>query len=249
MKSILVIPVILCILSCQQTGSHRKFVTSFESTTVFQDFYFTPQGYLGTTYHGQQDSIVHSGTYAHIAWITGANTPPATPFENHNHRGYPTIQLQKTPDGVFQTPCYVTFWIYLDMPLYPNTPENEWFSTATFTSDPSDYWARTVLINVDVDSNLQLVHVPNQGEQQYIYQNTTIKFPQKQWVEIRAYLDFDQTNGYAKVWQDGVLVSHAKVNGCNGTLAQAHFGMYSSWHCESGFVLNDDLVIEEVDHE
>lgn len=249
MKRIHLIFLALLLASCEYPQKNRRFESSFESVSEFSLFYITPQGHLGTTYHDLQDSIVHSGTYAHIAWVTGTN-PPSTPFVNNNHRGYPTIQLQKTSQGVFKTPCYVTFWVYLDMTLHPASPENEWFSFATFTPDESDNWSRTVLINLAYeDSCLRLMHVPNQGQQNHIFQTSSVKFPQKQWVEIKAYLDFDPAHGYAKVWQNGILVSHAEVDGCNGNLAQAHFGMYASPLVSSGFIVNDDLVIEEVEHE
>ncbi|MDA3882894.1 MAG: hypothetical protein PF481_06395 [Bacteroidales bacterium] len=79
---------------------------------------------------------------AHKAWISGAND--YTEAKNTNHRAYPTIQLYKTKLGVFSTPCYIEFWVWLDMPL--ETREygvNDWFSFATFTDDSSDDWART----------------------------------------------------------------------------------------------------------
>lgn len=248
MKSIMPMLVLVVFFGCQQPKTHRVFETSFESVSDFNGFYLSPQGYLGTTYHGLQDSMIHSGTYAHLAWVTDSNPPSVT--TNNNHRGYPTIQFDNTADGVFRTPCYVTFWVYLDMPLHAHSPENDWFSFATFTSDETDAWSRTVLINLAYeDSCLRLVHVPNQGQQNHIFQTSTVKFPQKEWVEIKAYLDLDPQNGYAKVWQNGTLVSHANVSGCNGNLAQAHFGLYCPPQITTGFVINDDLRIEEVDHE
>ncbi len=250
MNRIILVLIAVAFVGCEESPhTHRKFQSSFESVSDFDGFYISPQGYLGTSYHNIQDTMVHSGTYAHIAWVTDTN-PPSTIFQNNNHRGYPTIQFDNTPEGVFRTPCYVTLWVYLDMALYPHTPENDWFSFATFTSDESDNWSRTVLINLAYeDSCIRLVHVPNQGQQQHIYQTTTVKFPQREWVEIKAYLDFDPVNGYAKVWQNGVLVSQAEVDGCNGNLAQAHFGLYCSPRTSSGFIVNDDLLIEEVHHE
>ena len=90
-----------------------------------------------------QTLIVQSGTYAHKAWITGANSP-STSSENNNHIGYPTIQLQKTNRGSFASPCYITFWVWLDVDLQPSNlssgGEDDWFSFATFTDDESDSW-------------------------------------------------------------------------------------------------------------
>ena len=60
------------------------------------------------------------------------------------------------------------------------------------------------------------------------------------------YLDFSN-EGYAKVWQNGVLVSHAKVDQSKNQLAQAHFGMYAPPLLDQGIVYNDDLSIKEVD--
>jgi len=34
-----------------------------------------------------------------------------------------------------------------------------------------------------------------------------VKFPQREWVELKVYLDF-KDNGYAIVWQNNKLVSH-----------------------------------------
>jgi len=226
----------------------RTFTTSFESVEDFSGFYITPQGYLETSFHELSDSIVHTGTYSHKAWITGIN-PQSTTFTNNNHRGYPTIQFQKTDDGPFITPCYVTFWVWLDMELNASTndDEDDWFSLATFTDDESDNWSRTVLVNLNYDGFVHLQHVPKQGMQEHIFQTDKIKFPQREWVEIKVYLDFDE--GYAKVWQNGELVSYAEVKNINNKLAQAHFGLYCPPQMSSGIVFNDDLTIKMVDNE
>ena len=62
------------------------------------------------------------------------------------------------------------------------------------------------------------------------------------------YLDF-RDNGYAKVWQNGQLVSHAKIGNITNQLSQAHFGLYCSPQIKAGTVYNDDLVIREVNGE
>lgn len=239
----------LLVSSCKKNNVEKRvFTTSFESVNDFDGFYLTPQAHLGTTFHELSDSIVHSGTYAHRAWITGAN-PASTASENNNHRGYPTIQLQKTSSGSFASPCYITFWVWLDMDLQENSSgEDDWFSFATFTDDESDDWDRTVLVNLSHDGFVHLQHVPKQGEQEHVFQTSTTTFPQQEWVELKVYLDFTN-NGYAKVWQNGELVSHAKVKKTKNKLAQAHFGMYCSPQITSGVVFNDDLKIEMVDSE
>lgn len=227
----------------------RKFETSFESSSDFSNFYITPQNYLNTGFHQLNDSIVHSGVYSHKAWITGAN-PPSTNLQNNNHRAYPTVQLYKTREGSFQTPCYITLWVWLDMNLSANTSgeENDWFSFATFTDDESDTWSRTVLVNVSNKGFVHLMHVPYQGEQMHIFQTSDVVFPQREWVQLKIYLDFSE-NGYAKVWQNGILVSQASIKGVHNKLAQAHFGLYCPPQITSGVIYNDDLKIEMVDNE
>ena len=240
---------LLLVSSCNKKNlEKRTFSSSFETVDDFAGFYLTPQGHKGTTYHGLSDSIVHSGTYSHKAWITGANPPSIN--ENNNHRGYPTVQLQKTDDGAFVSPCYVTFWVWLDIDLQASTDGgvDDWFSFATFTDDKTDDWDRTVLVNLSHDGFVHLQNVPRQNEQEHIFQTTSTTFPQNEWVEIKVYLDFTN-KGYAKVWQNGELVSHAEIKKTKNRLAQAHFGMYCAPQLTSGVVYNDDLTIEMVDGE
>lgn len=226
----------------------REFKSSFESVDDFEDFYITPQGYLGTTFHELSDSILHSGEFAHRAWINGSNPPSIT--TNNNHRGYPTIQLQKTSDGVFKTPCYVTLWVWLDIELEENKSggEDDWFSFATYTDDESDNWGRSVLVNLSHDGFLHLQNTSNQGSSEHLLRTENLKFPQREWVELKMYLDFRE-NGYAKVWQNGNLVAHAQLGNIQNKLSQVHFGMYCPPQLTSGMVFNDDLLIQEVDGE
>lgn len=231
------------------SNGKKEFISSFESVDDFSGFYLTPQGHLGTSFHELSDSVVHSGTYSHKAWIDGAN-PPSTITTNNNHRGYPTVQFQKTSQGTFKTPCYITLWVWLDMELQESATgeENDWFSFATFTDDESNNWSRTVLVNLNSDGFVQLQHTSNQGQSTKNIQTTDLTFPQKEWVELKMYLDFRE-NGYAKVWQNGQLVSHANIGNITNKLSQAHFGLYCSPQLITGTVYNDDLVIKEVDGE
>lgn len=228
----------------------RVFSTSFESVGDFAGFYIVPQNYMGTTSHDLSAEQVRSGTYAHKAWIFGANPPPP-PGGNTNHRGYPTVQLHKTAGGGYVCPCDVTFHVWLDMPL---DDPGEWFSFATLARLASDSFWDGVLVNLSAANPapgtapggvLHLMHVPSAGLREPTFQTSTILFPMRQWVEIRIYLDLDPVHGEAKVWQDGQLVSAAPVSGGNGKLEQAHFGMYAAPELASGVVYNDDLQITE----
>ncbi len=228
----------------------RVFSTGFESIGDFAGFYIVPPGHMGTASHEQTTEQVHGGTYAHKGWLYGTNTP-STPTENNSHRAYPTIQLDNTAGGGYVCPCEITFWVWLDMPL---DDPGEWFSFATFTPDPSDNWEHTFTLAVSAPNPapgtvaggvVYLMHVPNPGEREPTFQTSTIQFPQRQWVELKTLIDFDPDNGQAEVFQDGQLVSSAQVNGGNGKLEQAHFGMYADAGVDSGVVYNDDLEIRE----
>ena len=229
-------------------STNKEFVSSFESVDDFADFFITPQGHLGTTYHELSDSIVHNGNFAHRAWINGSNPPSIT--TNNNHRGYPTIQFQKTSKGVFKTPCYVTIWVWLDIELQESNSgeEDDWFSFATFTDDESDNWNRTVLVNLSHDGFVHLQGTTGQGKQDHLFRTSDATFPKREWVELKIYLDFRE-EGYAKVWQNGELVAHAQIGNIENKLSQAHFGMYSPPQLTQGMVFNDDLLIKEVESE
>lgn len=242
--------IVVCCTACSRKTEFdgrpkRKFSTSFESLNDFAGFYIVPPFYRNTSSHQLSGEIVHSGSFAHKAWIFGAN-PESTPTLNNNHRAYPTIQLYKTPGGSFRTPCYITFWVWADFNLAPRSPENEWISFATFSTDSSDNWNRTILSNLSYDGFVHLMHVPEQGRQDYLFATKSVKFPMRQWVKIKIYLDTRPNMGYAKIWQNDTLVSYAVIAGGNGLLAQAHFGLYASPSLSKGTIYNDDLEIKEV---
>ncbi|WP_232373668.1 polysaccharide lyase [Leptospira chreensis] len=225
-----------------KTQNARIFQTSFESTAEFASFYSVPSPYQSAATHGQSTEQKRTGTYSHKASILTAGPSCLYP-QNCNHRGYPTIQLNKLPSGGFKTPVLIEFYVYLDISL-PGTAD--WFSFATYSADPSDLWRRVVLINIDSKNYAYLMHVPLHNQSQHNYQNTALSFPQRQWTKLTTCLDFSPTGGMAKDWMDGTLISTANVSGGCGVLEQAHFGLYASPTLSSGIVFNDDLRIEEV---
>ena len=234
--------------STTSTTNHRVFSTSFESVNDFNGFYIVPQNYMNTSSHELSTEKVHSGTYSHKAWVYGTN-PESTPNQNNNHRAYPTVQFQKTVEGVLHTPCYITLWVFVDMNLVAHTPENQWLSFATFSTDTSNTWKRTICVNLSYDGFVHLMHVPLQGQKEWLFQTNSVKFTQNKWVKLKVYLDTRPQTGYAKVWQNDTLVSYARISDGNGTLAQAHFGLYAAPSVSSGVIYNDDLEIREVDNE
>lgn len=227
----------------------QTYMTSFESIDDFKWFYITPEIHKWTTFQSLSEEVVRSWKYSHKVTINWTNKPSTT-FVNNNHRWYPTIQLHKSKLGSFQTPIYTTFWVWVDMDLEKNNGkwDDDWLSLATFSDDTSDNWKRTVLVNLNADWYIHLMHTTAQWKKDYIFQTSNIKFPQKQWVEIKVYLDFRE-NAYAKVWQNGKLVSHAKIWNIKNKLAQAHFWMYAPPYVNSGLIYNDDLKIEMVNWE
>ncbi|MBM9502347.1 heparin lyase I family protein [Leptospira sp. 201903071] len=229
-----------------RTQANRTFFTSFESVNDFSNFYIVPQNYQGSASHDLSAEQVLSGTKSHKGWIQSAYIP-TNPWINNNHRGYPTIQLQKTSGGSFVTPVLITFNVWLDMNLRQMSPENEWFSFATIADDVSDSWNSPVLVNLSYDGFVHLMHVPSSGQKITSFQNTSLQFPKSQWVQIKVFLDFQNPEGVVKVWQNGTLVSQAKVFCRKKTIAQLHFGLYAPPTVPSGSVFNDDLRIEEID--
>ena len=73
-------------------------------------------------------------------------------------------------------------------------------------------------------------------------------FPSRRdrWVRITTWLDLDPDGGAAAVWQDGVLVSAARVDGGDGSLDQMHFGLYAPPSLTSATVINDDISVFRV---
>jgi hypothetical protein len=254
-KYVYVLILVLSVFSCNATSDtllqqNRIFTTSFEDTNDFSNFYIVPQGSYDS-YHELTTDKVLNGNYAHKAWIIKARANTNDGIVYLPHRAYPTIQLYKTEMGSFVTPCLVTIYVNLSIILNdkPSGQIDDWFSFATLSPDKSDNWTRTVLVNITPDNLVRLVHVPNQGEQQYVYQNESVLFPYNEWVRLDIYIDFSRNNGYAKVWQNRILVSYANVSGGNGILEQAHFGLYSSAATASGVIYNDELCIREIPNE
>ena len=218
----------------------RVFSTSFESIGDFSGFYIVPQNYSGSSSHDLSKEQVRSGTYSHKGWIYKENSESF--FTNTNHRGYPTIQLNRTGGGAFKTPALIEFWVWLDMDIQ----KGEWFSFATLDYTNSTEWD-PVLVNLSDEGTVQLMHVPSNGQGKRTFQTNSIKFPMKKWTKLTMCLDFDAQDGNVKVWQNDQLVSTsmiAKGRG-DGFLTQAHFGLYAPGSLSRGVVYNDDLVIKE----
>ncbi|TGM57177.1 heparin lyase I family protein [Leptospira adleri] len=232
--------------SLSRKQANRTFFTSFESANDFSNFYVVPQNYQGSASHDLSSEQALSGAKSHKGWVYSAYNP-TNPWINNNHRGYPTIQLHKTSGGSFVTPVLITFNVWLDMNLKQMSPENEWFSFATIADDASDAWNSPVLVNLSYDGFVHLMHVPFMGQKITSFQTASLQYPKSQWVQIKVFLDFQNPEGVVKVWQNGNLVSQAKVFCRKRTIAQLHFGLYAPPTVSSGTVFNDDLKIEEID--
>ena len=225
------------------SAQEDHFRSSFESASDFAGFYVVPVEPDSSAAHQLDDGEVLTGEFSHFAWIVRSNEG-STAGANRNHRAYPTIQFHKTPGGVLSTPLCVSLFVWADFDLKdrPGSQEDQWFSLATFTDDVSDQWRRTILVNVSHDGLVHLQHVPQQGQQNHIFQSTNMIFPYQQWVHLEIELDFSSA-GYAKVWLDNTLVSHANVEATRNQLAQAHFGLYAAPSLSSGEIRNEDVSI------
>lgn len=248
LRYIVFITFVFFISSCgggKQPISNRSniastFQTSFESVNNFQGFYIVPQDHMTSASHELSTEIVHSGSYAHKAWIYASN-PESNIFQNNNHRAYPTIQLYKTAIGAFKTPVFIEFWVWLDITL----SSGEWFSFATLDHTTSDSWD-PVLVNLSDQGFVHLMHVPLNGQGVHTFQTTTNKFPMQQWVKLTVIIHFDKNKGYAEVLQNEQLVSRADIRRGNGLFTQAHFGLYAPPSLSKGLIYNDDLIIKEL---
>lgn len=212
------------------------FRTGFERDRDLAGFYATPQSPM--TRHEVQRGRVHRGRRAHVGWLTGAIG--SEPVDGPNHRGYPTIQLQRTARGACSTPCLVQFWARING---WDLKRGEWLSLATFSSDGSNRWSRVITVNVGWEGWLHLFHVPDHGVARRRLQRTDVPFPPRRWVRITVWLDLDAKHGAAAVWQDGRLMSVARVRGGDGTLDQMHFGLYAPPSVTHGVVRNDDVAV------
>ena len=128
------------------------FKTGFERDADLTGFYVTPQSAL--TRHEVRPGAGRTGDRSHVGWLTGVTG--VEPVDGPNHRGYPTIQLQRRPVGTCTTPCLIEFWARLDDVALKR---GEWFSLGTFSADPSDRWARVITVNVGWEGWLHLFHV------------------------------------------------------------------------------------------
>lgn len=201
-----------------------------------------PTNYQSSSSHGYSSEKVYSGSKSHKAWIY-AEGPSCVYPANCNHRGYPTIQLHKLSSGGFKTPVSIEFYANLDITLSKST---DWFSFITISADSSDQWKRVVLVNIDSKNNAYLMHVPIHNQSIKTYQNSSLIFPRNSWVKITTCIDLNPTSGFAKVWQDDVLLSSSNVSGGCGVVEQVHLGLYASPNLSMGTIYNDDVVIREV---
>jgi len=192
------------------------------------------------------DHMDYVDTKHHKIIIIGANSAGV------DHKGFFTIQPHKTI-GSHATPCNINLDIYVDCTL----ADGEYLDLATIgkttsgeifvplDSDDTSLWD-PVLVRLKSDGFLYLMNVPALGGETRITQTTTETFPQKEWVPVRIYVNFDAVTGYVKVWQDGVLVSHALVSGGTGILPQYHFGVVAPYSVSRAIIKNRTLTVEEV---
>jgi len=192
----------------------KQYINGYESWKDFAAFYVVPADDQNSATHLLTNKRYYSGKYSHSANIFAEN--PVIINQNTNHRAYPTYQFNKTSLGVITHAVFIEYEVWADFTLSAQ-PNANWFSLGTFTSYSDQYWARGFLINVDNTNKINLMHVPQNGESiRDIHENTTIKFPYKQWVRISVYIDYTANNKFnspfVAVWQNGTLVSAARFD-------------------------------------
>ena len=255
MKSV-VRPLTICIgslgliLNCTNNGTNdseaavllalvfsgREFRTSFEAVSEFDGSYIVPQNYQSAASHDLSSERLISGNFSHKGWIYSA--------AGDSHRAYPTVQFHKLDGGSFRGLVYMELYVYLQDVTIP-TGSGHWFSFITVARRTEDAFWDGVLVNLGYEGIVHLMHVPTVGKKEWSFQITDLYFPQNQWVKLGLCLSMDENNGFARAYQDGVLVSAAPVSGF-GSIPQVHYGLYAHQDMNQGIVYNDDLLIKEV---
>lgn len=212
--------------------------TFFDSVNEFTD-YITPPGSTETM-HEISTEKVPLGKHCHKSWIVKEST--------ESHRGYPTIRLG------YSSPCLITLELEVSSLELDNIPSDQrWFSPLTVTDDMTDSWGSPITLTLDYSKYLTLMHVPKFGFSNHLYQasleNKGAIFPLNKKVVIDMYVDMSPNYGYAKVWQDGDLVSHAEIRGRQARIGQIHAGMYAHKLVKVGMVYNYHLSVKEVSDE
>jgi hypothetical protein len=224
----------------------RVWSSNFNSTEEFLPFYITPDGAFGCNHSLSTDNPLE-GQYSHKATIISANAADNS-NNDYNHRAYPTIELHKTEGGSYQMPCRITLCLWYDIPLGIHGT-NDWFSPITLSDTEDNTWGEVVTLSTDRHGYLNWGHTPRAHQSEQIYQagpsNGGPKLQMRKWVRLDMEVDFDPVNGYAKVWQDGHMVSHAQVLGRTRRLTQIHAGLYTSPAVASGTVYNGIIEIAE----
>ncbi len=220
MRRLILVAVLVC-TACTPHGRNTTpyqsqlltYSTGFETLDDFFGFYVVPQNDQNSASHDLSLQVVHTGKLAHKGWIYSANA--VIPNKNTNHRAYPTIQLYKRYGRPFQPKVRIILWVWLDAPI-EDAPDRDWFSVATLTSYADDFWFRSLLVNLHKDGYLQFMHTVNPYQGSDLYQNTTIRFPQRQWVKLTIALNYapapDGTLPVATLWQDDLLISRTHFN-------------------------------------
>jgi hypothetical protein len=153
--------------------------------------------------------------------------PESTTTQNNNHRTYSTIQFQKTAGAFFILPAILVFWCGLICCLLSIHQKTNGLALLLLPPTGTDQWARTFLVILNYNGYVHLIHVPLQGQKSWLYQRLPCPFLQQQWVFIKVYLDTRPSKGYAKVWQNGTLVSFANIAYGNHLLSLAHFRLFA----------------------
>jgi hypothetical protein len=211
----------------------RRYNTGFEDLSEFDGMYSTPDQ-TGSTWK-LQGGTTRSGKSALQGIITQA--------EDNEHKGYQSIQLFKTTEGVIKGPVYIEFFVNMQIDI----KSGQWVTLAEISTDSSDApGKRYISLSLDSNYKLSLYNVPSQNGSATVLQSDSYVFPRNQWVNITVYVDFNDVVGTAAVWANRNLVSVANINGGANTLAQLHMGLFAQNQITSGNIYNDDLTIYQV---
>jgi hypothetical protein len=167
------------------------------------------------------------GSHMYKGWITGS--------ASDSHRAYPVLHTD------IRTPLVNTFMVYLDAD-YARMSSDQWIHFGTW-GNAAEWAVFTMSVR---DRHLVFAHAdPFEGE--YIGPQPQANFPLRRWVRFTTYVQFDGSNGFAQVWQDGVPMLRARLpqlgHAPGTSLERAHWGMYAGGNTNQGVQYNDDIRI------
>jgi hypothetical protein len=206
----------------------------FDHVTTTPGHFFEPGG----AYNASGDQGVFNGAQCQRGWSLGPNAATNDGADaGLVHRAYSISDFSETvPPSPITKPVLYSLMVYIPSGLHlaaqpGNNATWDWASTLTVASkDWLDAPEKGRLLATGLDPRDEVVkwhHVPKFGMAEFIYLNP-IPWPRDTWVHQCAYIDFSSENGFTKLYQNGIQICHAKIDGGLNEFTKEHAGFYAS---------------------